>query len=83
MFAKAVRIGALFGRKIMLEQEIMEYMNLLKEADTTGVEPLTHIFGETNVFREDVVTNSDGSSEVLKNAPLVRDGMFVVPKTIG
>lgn len=66
-----------------ISREMMEYMNLLKEVDTKGVEPLTHVFEGGNVFREDVVTGSDKSEEILANAPLQKEGMFVVPKTVG
>ena len=36
-----------------------------------------------NVFRDDVVTNGDGSEATLANAPVKKDGGFKVPKTIG
>ena len=55
----------------------------LDELDTSGVEPMSHIFGDQNVFREDVVTNGDNRSEMLANAPKVKDGQYQVPKTIG
>lgn len=61
---------------------MLAYFDQLDELDTTGVEPMTHIFPVTNVFREDVVTNGDGHEQTLVNAPLSRDGGFVVPKTI-
>lgn len=41
------------------------------------------MFPVNNVFREDVVTNGDGSKETLSNAPAQKDGGFEVPKTIG
>ena len=44
---------------------------------------MSHVFPVNNVFREDVVTNGDGSAAALKNAPVVKDGGFKVPKTIG
>ena len=53
------------------------------ELDTTGVEPMSHVFPVTNVFREDVVTNGDGSEATLSNAPSMKDSGFKVPKTIG
>ncbi|MDE7259137.1 MAG: Asp-tRNA(Asn)/Glu-tRNA(Gln) amidotransferase subunit GatC, partial [Lachnospiraceae bacterium] len=49
--------------------------------DTTGVEPLSHVFPVQNVFREDVVTNGDMREELLVNAPEQKDGMFMVPRT--
>lgn len=69
--------------KEKISQEMMEYMNLLKEVNTEGVEPLTHLFDEQNVFREDLATDCDSSTQLLSNAPLQKDGMFVVPRTIG
>lgn len=43
---------------------------------------MSHVFPVNNVFREDVVTNGDGSKETLSNAPAQKDGGFKVPKTI-
>ena len=40
-------------------QEMLDYVDKLDELDTSGVEPMSHIFGDHNVFREDVVTNGD------------------------
>ncbi len=63
--------------------EMLDYIDKLNELDTTGVEPMSHVFPVNNVFREDVVTNGDGSMETLANAPSKKDGGFKVPKTIG
>ena len=52
------------------------------ELDTTGIEPMSHVFPVNNVFREDVVTNGDGTKQTLANAPEKKDDSFVVPKTI-
>lgn len=60
---------------------MLEYIDRLGELDTTGVEPMSHVFPVRNVFREDVVTNGDGSRETLQNAPEEKDNMFVVPRT--
>ena len=57
--------------------------DILTELDTSGVEPMSHVFPVNNVFREDVVTNGDGSKDTLANAPVMKDGGFKVPKTIG
>lgn len=62
--------------------EMLDYIDQLNELDTTGVEPMSHVFPVQNVFREDEVTNGDGSEDTLANAPLMRDGGFEVPKTI-
>lgn len=72
---------ALAAKKDM--EEMLDYIDELNELDTTGIEPMSHVFPVNNVFREDVVTNGDGSIETLQNAPVVKDGGFKVPKTIG
>ena len=61
---------------------MLEYMELLKELDTEGVEPLSHVFPIHNVFREDVVENGDDREQLLSNAPARKDGSFQVPKTV-
>ena len=63
--------------------EMLDYIDKLNELDTAGIEPMSHVFPVQNVFREDVVTNGDGSEETLRNAPEEKDGGFKVPKTIG
>ena len=62
--------------------EMLDYIDKLNELDTTGVEPMSHVFPVNNVFREDVVTNGDGSVETLANAPEVKENAFLVPKTV-
>ena len=58
---------------------ILGYIDKLNELDTTNVEPLSHAFQMTNVFREDVVTNSDNREAILSNAPEQKNGSFLVP----
>lgn len=60
---------------------MLDYIDKLGELDTTGVEPMSHVFPVKNVFREDVVTNGDMREDILENAPGEKDGMFVVPRT--
>lgn len=60
---------------------MLDYIDKLKELNTNGVEPMSHVFPMQNVFREDVVANGDDSENMLKNAPRSRDNMFVVPET--
>ena len=61
---------------------MLDYIDKMNELDTEGVEPMSHVFPVQNVFREDVVTNGDDSSNTLKNAPGVKNGMFKVPRTV-
>lgn len=60
---------------------MLDYIDKLNELDTTGVEPMSHVFPVQNVFREDVVTNEDNSEAILANAPSKKDGSFSVPRT--
>ena len=60
---------------------MLDYIDTLNELDTSGVEPMSHVFPVNNVFREDVVTNGDARDEILANAPEAKEGAFVVPKT--
>ena len=61
--------------------KMLDYIYTLNELDTSGVEPMSHVFPVHNVFREDVVTNTDERDKVLANAPEAKEGAFVVPKT--
>ena len=60
---------------------MLDYIDKLGELDTSGVEPMSHVFPVENVFREDVVTNGDTREALLSNAPQQKDGMFMVPRT--
>lgn len=62
--------------------EMLDYIDKLNELDTSGVEPMSHIFPINNVFREDVVVNGDGSKDTLSNAPSEKNEGFEVPRTI-
>ena len=63
-------------------EQMLDYIDTLNELDTTGIEPMSHVFPVNNVFREDVVTNGDDHEAILKNAPEKKDGAFKVPKTV-
>lgn len=60
---------------------MLDYIDKLNELDTSGVEPMSHVFPVNNVFREDVVVNGDGSGDLMANAPEGRDRTLVVPMT--
>ena len=64
-------------------QKMLDYVEKLDELDTENVEPLSHIFGDSNVFREDVVTNGDEKEAMFANAPIAKEWQYQVPKTIG
>ncbi|MCR4925563.1 MAG: Asp-tRNA(Asn)/Glu-tRNA(Gln) amidotransferase subunit GatC [Clostridiales bacterium] len=63
-------------------QDILSYIDTLNELDTSNVEPLSHSFPVTNVFREDEVRPSTDRELILENAPEKTDACFMVPKTV-
>ncbi|MCL4195146.1 MAG: Asp-tRNA(Asn)/Glu-tRNA(Gln) amidotransferase subunit GatC [Thermoguttaceae bacterium] len=63
--------------------QILQYMDLLEEANTTGVEPMAHPLEATDVFRPDEVRASLDRELALANAPH-RDGeCYRVPAVLG
>ena len=64
------------------KEQAKQDMDKLNELDTSGVEPMSHVFPVDNVFREDVVTNGDESVAMLKNAPQSKENQFQVPVTV-
>lgn len=64
--------------------EIFEQqMELLNAIDTTNVEPMIYPFeSPTTYLREDVVSSDLNQEMVLQNAPIVKEGHFVVPKVV-
>ena len=63
-------------------QQIIGYMDVLNTLDTTGVEPMSHVFPVKNVLREDEVKPSAPRAELLKNAPVPDEEAFLVPKAV-
>jgi len=62
--------------------DIISYINMLDELDTTGIEPMSHTFDIKNVFREDIVVPSADRDLLLSNAALKSEECFKVPKTV-
>ena len=61
---------------------ILGYIEKLKEADVTGVEPTAHAFPLVNVTRADEVRPSISNEDALRNAPAKAGGLFMVPKIV-
>lgn len=62
--------------------DLLVYMDKLNELDTDDVEPMMHVEDITNVFREDIVTDSLDREAALKNAPKTDGEYFLVPKIL-
>ncbi len=61
---------------------IVEYVNLLQQVDTDGIEPLAHAVELTNVFRDDEPAPSLPLDDALANAPQRKDAFYAVPPVI-
>lgn len=63
--------------------QILQYMDLLEEADVAGVEPMAHPFEATDVFRPDEVRASLDREQALANAPHRDAECYRVPAVLG
>lgn len=62
--------------------DIVSYVELMNELDTSNVEPMAHAIPVTNVMREDISVNEYERSEMLGISPLEEEGFIRVPKII-
>ena len=69
------------GITAQLEQ-IIAYMDVLNKLDTTGVEPMSHVFPVKNVLREDQVSPSQDRAALLAGSPAGDKEAFLVPKAV-
>lgn len=77
--AITVEEGEKFSQQL---SSILEYVNKLEELDTLGIEPTSHLFGVSNVMREDSVRPSLSIDEALMNAPDRSGDFYRVSKII-
>lgn len=61
---------------------ILDWVEQLDEVDTDGVEPMTRVVAMTMKQRDDVVADGGRADDIVKNAPVVDDHYFVVPKVV-
>ncbi len=61
---------------------ILEYVDVLNEVDTTGIEPMVHAVELHNVLRTDVLRESLPREAALQNAPRTDGKYFLVPTII-
>ena len=70
---------ALFTRQL---SAIVDYFQQLRELDTAGVPPTSHVVPMQNVLREDSPRPSLSQEEALANAPEEQQDCFLVPRII-
>lgn len=84
---------ALLARLLLYPQEvetmstqlgqILDYIALLNEVNTEGVEPMAHAVEMANVFREDRVEPSLDRESALANAAARDEECYRVPAVLG
>ena len=62
---------------------IIDAVASVSEVASEDVPATSHPIAMTNVFREDVVTETLTQEEALAGAPDVQDGRFAVPQILG
>jgi len=88
-----VRKVSLLGRLLLSEEEldkmtaemgrILEYMDLLSEVDTEGIDPMAHALKVSDFFRADEAYPSLPRQQALANAPNHDDECYLVPAVLG
>jgi aspartyl-tRNA(Asn)/glutamyl-tRNA(Gln) amidotransferase subunit C len=63
--------------------QIVGYVDQLGEVNTDGVEPMAHAIEVSNVFRDDVTTESLPRELALANAPHHDGRGYLVPAVLG
>jgi aspartyl-tRNA(Asn)/glutamyl-tRNA(Gln) amidotransferase subunit C len=61
---------------------IIEFIDELAEADTTGLLPMAHSLDMSQRLRADVVTESNERDRYQANAPEIVHGLYVVPRVL-
>jgi len=62
--------------------DVLAYIEKLKQADVSSVEPTAHAFDVHNVWAADVPAPGLSVEDALRNAPAQRDNMIAVPKVV-
>ncbi|MGQ9574984.1 MAG: Asp-tRNA(Asn)/Glu-tRNA(Gln) amidotransferase subunit GatC [Thermoguttaceae bacterium] len=90
---KEVEAVSLLGRLLLSEEElqrmtvqlgaILDYMQLLGELSTEGVEPMAHAVELCDVLRDDCVRPGLSREQALANAPECDAECYLVPAVLG
>ncbi len=62
--------------------QVIRYVEKLKQVDVSGVEPTAHAIPVFNVFRADVSRDWFDAAAALANAPRQANGLFSVTKVL-
>lgn len=61
---------------------LLGHFSDIQGIDTSGVMPQTHAIALQNVWADDIVWESLSRDSALRNAPLTKAGLFLVPAII-
>jgi aspartyl-tRNA(Asn)/glutamyl-tRNA(Gln) amidotransferase subunit C len=62
--------------------DVLKYVEKLRQVDVTGVDVAAHTLPVFNVFRDDTPRDWFTAEQALSNAPRQANGLFVVPKVV-
>jgi aspartyl-tRNA(Asn)/glutamyl-tRNA(Gln) amidotransferase subunit C len=62
--------------------KIVDFVDQLSQADTSGVVPMAHPLDAVQRLRPDVVTETNERDRYQQNAAAVAGGLYLVPKVI-
>ena len=62
--------------------DVLKYVEKLRQVDVTGVDAAAHGLPVFNVFREDAPRDWFTAEQALSNAPRQANRLFVVPKVV-
>ena len=58
---------------------ILDYVKQLQGVDVSGITPMSHVHGSSNIYREDVATPSMEVDKLKQNAPDMNGRFIKVP----
>ena len=83
--ARLARIEVTGAEAAVVQRDLNNILDLveqLKAADTTGIEPMSHARDVTLRLREDAVTEADRHQAFQAIAPQTEADLYLVPKVI-
>jgi aspartyl-tRNA(Asn)/glutamyl-tRNA(Gln) amidotransferase subunit C len=63
-------------------EDVLKYVEKLRQADVSRVEAAAHAMPIFNVFREDAPRDWFTAEQALSNVPRKANGLFIVPKVV-
>ena len=78
-----IRITLADEEKLIYElNNILKWVDELKQINTDNVEPMLSVFNESMHMRKDIPNANYSNEQIIENAPDSSSGFFVVPKVV-